>query len=61
VVEVRPTGTVSFLFTDVERSTQMWEARPKQMAAAMARHDKILRALMASHRGHVFSTSASSA
>ena len=57
MVGVPPTGTVSFLFTDVEQSTQLWEARPDEMANAMARHDQIVRVVMAAHRGHVFSTS----
>ncbi len=52
-----PTGTVSFLFTDVEGSTQLWEQHPREMAAAMARHDQIVRSAVAEHRGHVFSTS----
>ena len=54
---VRPTGTVSFLFTDVERSTQLWEAQPEAMAMAMVRHDEIVRSVIAAHRGYVFSTS----
>jgi predicted ATPase/class 3 adenylate cyclase/DNA-binding CsgD family transcriptional regulator len=52
-----PTGTVSFLFTDVEGSTQLWEQRPREMATAMSRHDQIVRSAVAEHRGHVFSTS----
>ena len=39
---VLPTGTVAFLLTDVEASTQRWEAEPDAMAAAMERHDAIL-------------------
>lgn len=38
-----PTGTVTFLFTDVEGSTRLWEAHPRPMKAALARHDEILR------------------
>ena len=52
-----PTGTVSFLFTDVERSTQLWESHPKAMTVAMARHDEILRGAITAHGGHIFSTS----
>ena len=33
----RPTGTVAFLFTDVEGSTAAWEAEPEAMAAALTR------------------------
>jgi len=34
-----PTGTVTFLFTDVEGSTRLWEAHPQAMPRVMARHD----------------------
>ncbi len=51
-----PTGTVTFLFTDVEASTRMWEDRPAAMDAALERHDAIMRAAIAEHGGYVFST-----
>jgi class 3 adenylate cyclase len=41
VVEL-PTGTVTFLFTDLEASTQLWEQRREAMHAALARHDELL-------------------
>jgi class 3 adenylate cyclase len=34
-----PTGTVTFLLTDVEGSTKLWEDHPEAMRAALARHD----------------------
>ena len=37
-----PTGTVTFLFTDIEGSTQLWERLPQAMPAALARHDQLL-------------------
>ena len=37
-----PTGTVTFLFTDLESSTRLWEEQPEAMRAALARHDEIL-------------------
>ncbi|HZT67946.1 MAG TPA: hypothetical protein VFA11_19325 [Acidimicrobiales bacterium] len=37
-----PTGTVTFLFTDIEGSTARWEQHPDEMRVAVARHDKIL-------------------
>ena len=51
-----PTGTVTFLFTDVEGSTGMWEDDPEGMRLALARHDEILRSAIESRAGYVFST-----
>ncbi|MEO7852345.1 MAG: adenylate/guanylate cyclase domain-containing protein, partial [Rubrivivax sp.] len=51
-----PTGTVSLLFTDVEGSTQLWEAHATAMRAALARHDALLRHCIDDHNGHVFKT-----
>lgn len=42
-VEGRPTGTVTFLFTDIEGSTRLWQERGDAMGAALSRHDEILR------------------
>jgi predicted ATPase/class 3 adenylate cyclase len=52
----RPSGFVSFLFTDVEGSTRLWEHDPEAMAASLALHDEILRRGASSKEGHVFST-----
>jgi predicted ATPase/class 3 adenylate cyclase len=51
-----PTGTVTFLFTDVEGSTKLWERYPQEMGANMARHDELLRTVMESSGGFVFKT-----
>ncbi len=48
-----PSGTVTFLFTDLEGSTGKWEKHPNEMRAALARHDAILRASVEAHGGHV--------
>ena len=48
-----PTGTVTFLFTDLERSTRLWEEQPDAMRAALARHDELLRDAVARHGGVV--------
>ena len=39
----RPTGTVTFLFTDIEGSTSAWDTHHHSMASALIRHDEILR------------------
>ena len=52
-----PTGTVTFLFTDIEGSTRLWEQHPEAMDRAVARHDEVLREAIHSHHGHVFKTS----
>ena len=51
-----PTGIVSFLFTDVEGSTRLWEADADAMAASLELHDAIMRRVVESNAGHVFST-----
>jgi predicted ATPase/class 3 adenylate cyclase len=51
-----PTGTVTFLFTDLERSTQLWEQHSDAMRNALARHDEILRSVVEMHDGHVVKT-----
>jgi predicted ATPase/class 3 adenylate cyclase len=51
-----PVGTVTFLFTDMEGSTRLWEDHPDVMHVVLARHDEILRAAIESHDGHVVKT-----
>jgi predicted ATPase/class 3 adenylate cyclase len=51
-----PTGTVTFLFTDVEGSTRLWETAPGSMGKALELHDSILRDRIRANNGHVFST-----
>ena len=55
-VAPRPSGTVTFLFTDIEGSTPLWEREPGQMRVALARHDAILRMIIATQGGHVYKT-----
>ena len=52
----RPTGTVTFLFSDIEGSTQRWERDRSAMQEAVRRHDELMRAAVAAHGGHVFKT-----
>ena len=51
-----PTGTVTFLFTDIEGSTRLWDERPDEMRAALTEHDALVRAAIDAHGGYVFST-----
>ena len=51
-----PSGTVTFLFTDIEGSTARWEGQPEAMRVAFARHDALLRAAIVEHGGHVVKT-----
>ncbi len=46
-----PSGIVTFLFTDVENSTQMWEENADAMRAALIRHDAVIESLVAQHGG----------
>jgi len=51
-----PPRTLTFLFTDVQGSTRLWEDHPEAMRAALARHDALLRASIEAHGGRVFKT-----
>ncbi|MFL5735496.1 MAG: ATP-binding protein [Chloroflexia bacterium] len=51
-----PTGTVTFLYTDIESSTRRWELDPRSMKAAVERHDEIMREAIEAHGGVVFRT-----
>jgi predicted ATPase/class 3 adenylate cyclase len=48
-----PTGTVTFLLTDVEGSTRLWEQYPDGMRSALARHDELIEHLVREHGGAV--------
>jgi TolB-like protein/class 3 adenylate cyclase/tetratricopeptide (TPR) repeat protein len=51
-----PSGTLTFLVTDIEGSTRLWQDAPEAMQIALARHDVILRQGIETHGGHVFKT-----
>ena len=51
-----PAGTVTFLFSDIEDSTRLWEEAPAEMAAAVEIHDGIVRGTIEQHGGYVFAT-----
>lgn len=49
-----PTGTVTFLFTDIEGSTKLAQEYPDQWETLRSRHHEILQAAMATNNGYVF-------
>src|SRR5919108_2059830 len=49
-----PSGTVTFLFTDIEGSTKLARERPETWEALRARHHTILRSAVEAHNGYVF-------
>jgi predicted ATPase/class 3 adenylate cyclase len=51
-----PSGTVTFLFSDIEGSTRLWEVHGTEMAAALRRHDGAIRSAVGAAGGYVFST-----
>ena len=55
-----PTGTVTFLLTDIEGSTQLWESEPDAMADAVEWHDRLVRDAVTENGGYVFTTAGDS-
>jgi class 3 adenylate cyclase len=51
-----PSGTVTFLFTDIEGSTVRWDRDRSAMEAAVRLHDTTMRDSIAAHNGFVFKT-----
>ena len=49
-----PSGTVTFLFTDIEGSTARWQRDEALMSEDLAHHDKAIRAAVEAQRGVVF-------
>jgi predicted ATPase/class 3 adenylate cyclase len=49
-------GSVTFLFTDIEGSTRLWEQHTRVMHTALARHDALLRQAIEKYGGIVFKT-----
>jgi predicted ATPase/class 3 adenylate cyclase len=56
----RPSGTVTFLFTDVEGSTRLWAADAAAMSSSLLVHDSILREAIEAQGGYVFTTAGDS-
>jgi predicted ATPase/class 3 adenylate cyclase len=56
MISDHPSGTVTFLFTDIEGSTRLWEQHPQAMQAALARHDVLLRTIVEAQGGYIIKT-----
>jgi predicted ATPase/class 3 adenylate cyclase len=52
--ELIPSGTVTFLFTDIEGSTERWEHHREAMKTALARHDHVLGSAITANNGYIF-------
>jgi len=48
-----PTGTVTFLLTDIEGSTRLWETVPDAMVAALEHHNRLVTEVIEGHGGVV--------
>jgi predicted ATPase/class 3 adenylate cyclase len=51
-----PAGTVTFLLTDIEGSTRLWETEPEAMEVALGRHDRLLVEVIEGHGGAVITS-----
>jgi predicted ATPase/class 3 adenylate cyclase len=51
-----PTGTVTFLFSDIEGSTVRWESNRAAMQEALRRHNALMQSAITEHDGYVFKT-----
>ena len=51
-----PTGTVTFLFTDIEGSTKLWDEHPEAMKSALEEHDSILKEAIELNHGYIIKT-----
>jgi class 3 adenylate cyclase len=51
-----PTGTITFLYTDIQGSTRLWQEAPSLMPGALERHDALLRQAIEDQGGVVFRT-----
>ena len=49
-----PTGVVTFVFSDIEGSTRLWESDPEGMRRSLARHDQLVTDVVEASGGHVF-------
>ncbi len=54
--ERAPEGVVTCIFTDVQGSTKLWEAKPEAMDIGLRMHDRIMRRLLSRFRGYEVKT-----
>ena len=54
--ESTPAGIITFMFTDIEGSSHLWEQSPEAMKSALANHDAILRQAVADRCGYMVKT-----
>ncbi len=52
--EYKRVGTLTFLFTDIEGSTERWNQDERAMSGSLAAHDRTIRSVVESHGGIVF-------
>ena len=50
-----PSGLITYLFTDVQGSTPLWQQHPQEMNSVMARHDDLMTSAVESNGGTVWS------
>ena len=48
-----PTGVVTLCMTDIEGSTDLWQAHPHAMRGVLVRHDAIVARVIEGHRGRL--------
>jgi predicted ATPase/class 3 adenylate cyclase/Tfp pilus assembly protein PilF len=53
-MNILPSGTITFLYTDIEGSTPMWDRNPKAMQKSVERHNQILRQAIEEHGGTAY-------
>src|SRR5947209_3359780 len=47
-------NTSTFLFTDIEGSTQLWDQRPQAMSSALAYHHSVMHQTISTYQGKIF-------
>lgn len=57
---IPPTGDVTFLFTDIEGSTALWDRSPNAMTESLAEHDRRISSIIERNDGYVFTTAGDS-